>query len=184
MTVRREQEMNVLTHLIATAVLVVGSVSTAAYAETYSITDLGTLPAFAQSSAVDIRSGQVVGNADTTTSSTHAFSWTAQSGTVDLGTLGGADSLAYAVSGGQVVGAAETTDGDKHAFSWTPVNGMVDLGTLPGYTQSFALAVSDGQVVGVVEADAEQPSDEPRAVGHERPEPRGESERPASRAFI
>src|SRR5262245_48250877 len=131
MTRRRERKMAMLARLVA-AVLVLGSVSRTGYAQTYTITDLGTLPAFVQSSAVDVRTGQVAGNADTSSENVHAFSWTAQGGPVDLGTLGGAESLAFAVDAGQVVGAAETDDGDKHAFSWTAANGMVDLGALPG----------------------------------------------------
>src|SRR5262245_59971642 len=116
--------MEVLARLIA-ALLVVGGISTAGYAQTYTITDLGTLPAFVESSAVDISGGQVAGNADTTSGDVHAFSWTAPSGMVDLGTLGGAESVAYAVADGQVVGAAETEDGDRHAFRWTAANGML-----------------------------------------------------------
>lgn len=69
---------------------------------------------------------------------------------VDLGTLGGRGSTAFAVSNGQVVGAAGTADGNNnvwHAFSWTRAGGMVDLGTLGG-PYSSALGVSDGLVVG------------------------------------
>ncbi len=45
----------------------------------------------------------------------------AQAQMVDLGTLGGDFSQAFAVQGGQVVGFAETTlSGQFHAFSVTP----------------------------------------------------------------
>jgi len=67
---------------------------------------------------------------------------------IDLGTLGGSSSAAWAINeGGQVVGSAATTTGVQHAFLYT--NGvMVDLGTLGGAT-SFAYGVNRaGQVVG------------------------------------
>ena len=65
---------------------------------------------------------------------THAFSWTQADGMVDLGTLGGTSSIAFAVNeGGQVVGDSRTAgDAATHAFSWTEEGGMVDLGTLGG----------------------------------------------------
>ena len=51
-------------------------------------------------------SGQVVGDSFTAgDAARHAFSWTPTGGMVDLGTLGGTYSIAYAVNGsGQVVG--------------------------------------------------------------------------------
>jgi probable HAF family extracellular repeat protein len=77
---------------------------------------------------------------------------------IDLGTLGGASSVAVAVnSTGQVIGVSDTGlfDPDTgvsvwHAFSWTARGGMVDLGT-NGYRGSTAVAVNDlGQVIGTV----------------------------------
>src|ERR671930_236835 len=69
---------------------------------------------------------------------------------IDLGTLGGTQSVAIAVNAsGQVVGQSATAgEAESHAFSWTQAGGMVDLGTLGG-TQSVAVAVNaSGQVVG------------------------------------
>ena len=118
--------------------------------------DLGTLPGGSASEVffVDgvpgaaVSNGQVVGRSATdATGDFDAFSWTQAGGMVDLGTLGGTGSEAYAVSNGQVVGLASTASDDPHAFSWTQAGGMVDLGTLGGST-SEALAVSNGQVVG------------------------------------
>jgi probable HAF family extracellular repeat protein len=95
-------------------------------------------------------SGQVVGYSHTASGWEHAFSWTQTGGMVDLDTLGGTWSWAYAVNAsGQVVGYSFTTgDAVYHAFSWTQAGGMVDLGTLGG-TYSYPYAVNNsGQVVG------------------------------------
>jgi len=68
---------------------------------------------------------------------------------IDLGTLGGTESTAWAANDrGQVVGSST-----RHAFFWTQEGGMVDLGTLGGAGNprafSIAFAVNDaGQVVG------------------------------------
>src|SRR5712692_4043019 len=95
--------------------------------------------------------GQVVGESSISGDSPlHAFSWTSGGGMVDLGTLGGTESVPFAVnSSGQVVGGSSTTgDTASHAFSWTSGGGMVDLDTLGG-TFSEAIAVNGrGQVVG------------------------------------
>jgi probable HAF family extracellular repeat protein len=67
---------------------------------------------------------------------------------LDLGTLGGASSVAYGINNrGQVVGVASTTTGEGHAFLWSG-GLMQDLGTLGG-AGSVATAINDlGQVVG------------------------------------
>jgi probable HAF family extracellular repeat protein len=112
-------------------------------------------------------SGQVVGQADPTNGAPAAFLWTpsAPSGTmIDLGTLGGTESLAlgnpgsaaFGINGsGQVVGYSVTTSGAQAAFLWTPAtpNGtsgtMAALPTLSGATAVSAYGINDsGQVVG------------------------------------
>jgi probable HAF family extracellular repeat protein len=125
------------------------------------IVDLDTLGGW-NSEAVAVSSNDhVVGWSETTLAvgtpipaggPVHAFVWTPADGMMDLGTLGGANSVAVAVNGaGQVVGWSDTTfesDPPVHAFSWTRTGGMVDLGTLGG-TTSVAVAVNAvGQVVG------------------------------------
>jgi probable HAF family extracellular repeat protein len=69
----------------------------------------------------------------------------------DLGTLGGANSYAYAINNAnsvQVVGSASTASGFGHAFLYSS-GAMKDLGTLSGDTYSIATALNDsGQVVG------------------------------------
>ena len=73
----------------------------------------------------------------------------------DLGTLGGANSRAYAINEhGWVVGEAETGDGRLRAFLWTPESGMRDLGACGGEL-SRAYAINErGEVAGEAE-DAE-----------------------------
>lgn len=72
---------------------------------------------------------------------------------VDLGTLGGAHSRAFALNeAGQVVGWSYTAgpleDQEVHAFSWTHGDGMVDLRTLGGSSSEATLVSPTGQVVG------------------------------------
>jgi probable HAF family extracellular repeat protein len=85
--------------------------------------------------------GQAVGG------SGHAF-LRSGSVTTDLGTLGGARSVAYALNEqGQVVGAAEIASGSTRAFLWKD-GVMQDLGTLGG-DFSVAYDINEaGQVVG------------------------------------
>jgi probable HAF family extracellular repeat protein len=66
---------------------------------------------------------------------------------VDLGTLGGNETRAYAENNRRIVGASQTADGETHAFKYEG-GVMIDLGTLGG-TTSWAFAVnSDGTVIG------------------------------------
>ena len=70
---------------------------------------------------------------------------------MDLGTVGGTSSEAYAVSEtGQVVGRSLTSgDAAWHGFVWTAHDGMVELVPLDGYTDSSAYAMNNtGAVVG------------------------------------
>lgn len=68
--------------------------------------------------------------------------------TIDLGTLGGAQSTARAMNErGQIVGSSDTADGATHPFLWQ--NGvMTDLGILGGYTGGASAINEHGQVVG------------------------------------
>ena len=71
--------------------------------------------------------GQVVGGV------THAFVWTASSGMLDLGTLGGTYSCANAVSSnGYIAGYSWLSDGSIHATLWTPVPEPGSILTLAG----------------------------------------------------
>ncbi|HZZ94286.1 MAG TPA: hypothetical protein VFE23_17125 [Usitatibacter sp.] len=77
---------------------------------------------------------------------------TAAAGTViELGTLGGPTSEAFAISENvmMVVGDSDLTQGDYRAFLWAKGE-MYNLGLLPGDTGSYATGVNNkGQVVGV-----------------------------------
>jgi len=68
---------------------------------------------------------------------------------IDLGTLGGAESRAFAINdAGQVVGEATTGSGDVHAFLYSGGT-MNDLGTLGGPFSRAVAINSSGQVAGV-----------------------------------
>src|ERR1700682_1286437 len=86
--------------LCAGFLLACSSIAASAGAQSFVATDLGTLPGGTTSAATALNvNGQVVGSADTANGATHAFSWTALGGMVDLGTpgLGGTNSAAKGV---------------------------------------------------------------------------------------
>jgi probable HAF family extracellular repeat protein len=67
-------------------------------------------------------SGHVVGDSSIADDAErHAFSWTPAGGMIDLGTLGGLATQAYAVNArGQVVGYSSTADNTAdHAALWS-----------------------------------------------------------------
>jgi len=82
-----------------------------------------------------------------------ALAWPAFGGPrhfmVDLGTLGGEYSFAYAINdAGQVCGHSYTATGDTHAFLWDHAGGTRDLGTLGGgFSYAWAINAA-GQVCG------------------------------------
>lgn len=118
------------------------------------VTDLGTLGGTNSFSTGINASGQVVGQADTSSNS-YAFRSEAKGGVLtSLGTFSrGSSSLATAInSTGQVAGYATNSSGNYLAFRTTAngtINSAANLGTLSGGTESLAYGINDdGQVVG------------------------------------
>jgi probable HAF family extracellular repeat protein len=110
--------------------------------------DLGVLQAGGWSSASGInQSGAVVGDASVG-SGFHGFIWTAGTGMLPVGELGGANSHATGINNsGVVVGTATLASGYEHAFLAIGSK-MTDLGTLGGGS-SFAYSIDNsGTVVG------------------------------------
>ena len=130
---------------------VVSFLATSMRAQTYTVTDLGTLHAGSARIHGINESGQAVGaSGHPHGAETHAFFWQKQGGIRDLGTLPGGDySSAFAINDSGVVVGTSNTSTSTHAFSWTLAHGLTDLGTLPGTNASSALAINNqGQIVG------------------------------------
>ena len=73
---------------------------------------------------------------------------------IDLGTLGGNETRAYAANGARIVGASQTGDGTVHAFKYE--NGaLTDLGTLGG-SMSWAFAING---TGAIAGSADLPDE-------------------------
>jgi len=134
--------------------------STLACAQTYTVTDLGLLPADSASASIGINSyGQVVGCSDTSTTywpcsglySGHAFLWETTTGMKDLGALHG-DKISAAVSindSREIVGYSKNPQGIYHAFLWTKKANMIALPVLPGGTTNLASSINAaGLIVG------------------------------------
>ena len=129
----------------------------------YTVTDLSTLGG-AASAAYDINSsGQVVGWANTSEGTQHAFLYSGSGPLQDLGTLPGTfNSVARGINDlGHIVGSSHYYDyshpatvGD-HAFLYSS-GALRDLGTLPGKDFSCAFGINNaGQVVGYASVAAD-----------------------------
>jgi len=94
--------------------------------------------------------GQIVGSSQTASGQWHAFSWTATSGMLDLGTLGADASGAVDVNEkGEVVGRLYANDGlVQRGFFWSDATGMVELGALGGSGVSVFAINDKGLIVG------------------------------------
>ncbi len=118
-----------------------------ASAQSYTVTDLGTLPGDSTSGGSALNAaGEVVGYASPTVQ--HGFFWSAGRGILDLPPLhGGNFSVAVGINtGGVVAGFSTTAGGADHAVLW--INGKVqDLGTLLGGTASVGSAINASRQV-------------------------------------
>jgi probable HAF family extracellular repeat protein len=117
-------------------------------AESYLVTNLGTLGGAGSHAAAINDAGQVVGDAYTKDGAQHAFLYNDREMT-DLGTLGGANSFATGINrSGQIVGYSDTAGNTaQHATLWIGAT-VIDLGTLGG-RYSAAYGVNDaGEIVG------------------------------------
>jgi probable HAF family extracellular repeat protein len=138
-------------------VAIAGLASISLSAQTYTVTDLGTLRhGSARVHAVNISGEAVGGSGFPHGADTHAFFWQKQGGMRDLGTLPGGDySAAFGINdSGQVVGTSNTAD-SMHAFLWSSSSGLKDLGELAGTNSSQGYAINNaGQVAGASGAHA------------------------------
>lgn len=107
---------------------------------------------FDQTSCVSADGSVVVGTSSNAAGESRPFRWTAATGIVDLGTLGGVSGRANAVSldGTTVVGEARSASGDSTAFRWTAATGMQSIGPALAGGASYAVDVSaDGAAVAI-----------------------------------
>jgi probable HAF family extracellular repeat protein len=135
--------------------VVFGNVGFVFAALSFTVTDLGTLDGTDSSTAADINNyGQVVGTcwngkAEGVPGVNHAFRYSGSM--TDLGTLGGADSVATGINdNGQVVGHSRNATRSYRAFRYSG-SLMTDLGTLGGWSSSAASINNSGHVVGQAE---------------------------------
>src|SRR5579862_1737414 len=115
--------------------------------------NLGALAGTTNSQAIAINTaGQIVGNADTSSTTFHAAAWpNSASAAIDLGTLGGSDSQAIAINdAGQIVGLANLAgDTAFHAAFWTNrTSQAIDLGTFGGDDSQANCINNIGQIMG------------------------------------
>jgi probable HAF family extracellular repeat protein len=144
------EKSSVFRRLCAAAVI---CIAPSAFAQTYTVSAVGTLGGTVSSAyAINVQ-GNVVGSSTTVQGVGHAF---INDGTAmrDLGTLISTSTAMSAATGvsatGEVVGVSTATAaGDGHGFFWTSAGGMQDLGTLPDGSSSTAIGVNSvGQIVG------------------------------------
>ncbi|MDB5756125.1 MAG: hypothetical protein JWR56_2553 [Massilia sp.] len=92
--------------------------------------------------------GQVAGDYVASDGSRHGFLSGMCDCPIQLGTLGGAESIIYALNdAGQAAGAADTPQAQRHAFLYKDA-ALRDLGTLGGAGSSAAAINASGKVVG------------------------------------
>ncbi|MBZ5598936.1 MAG: HAF repeat-containing protein [Acidobacteriia bacterium] len=127
--------------------LTVLAATTVAFAQTYTVTDLGTLGGNATVAHAINSLGQVTGSSNLTSSVAHAFLY--QNGSItDIGSLGGSSALGLGINAsGQVTGYSTQANGSYRGFVFS--NGvMTAIPPLSG-DYSTAYGINDfGQVAG------------------------------------
>jgi probable HAF family extracellular repeat protein len=115
-------------------------------AQTYSVTDLGTLGGSSSAARAINASGQVTGSADGSNGATNVFRYSAGHMT-SLGTLGGTVAIGNAINvSGQIAGYS--TNSVTYRAFMTNGNQLTDIGDLGGGS-SDGYGINDlGQVVG------------------------------------
>jgi probable HAF family extracellular repeat protein len=137
--------------LLATAGILLALLSLSflpATAQSYTVTDLGSLGGKNSYAYAINDNGQVAGYAQLSGNAgpSDAFFWSNSTGMVDLGWLHSFDdiSMAFGINkAGTVVGMS-----GGYAFLWTQNAGMQDLGNLGGFGSVATAINSSGQVVG------------------------------------
>ena len=117
-------------------------------AQTYTVTDIGTLGG-KYSAAMSVNNyGEVVGHSATSNGEIHAFLYLRDGTLVDINTLGGTYSSAFLITNsGLLLGVSQTVKGQYRPFLSVLTNSLFDLGE--HYRFSSALGANDeGQVVG------------------------------------
>jgi probable HAF family extracellular repeat protein len=143
-------------HLLTAAAVAVAltlpqlSVTAAKPGAVPTITDLGTLGGgFSDAFGInnDPNDIQVVGRSTRADGFTHGFFWTASTGMIDLGTLGG-NSFAEDINNhGVIAGSSDDAARQRRAVVWTMTDGswtIRNLGTASGTCCSSAYGVNNG----------------------------------------
>lgn len=117
-------------------------------AQTYTVTNIGTLGGN-DSVALSINDfGEVVGYSTTAEGEVHGFRYFRE-GLYDLSTLGGKESYAYFITNsGILLGDSKTPDGILRPFIGAPNSPLFNFGGDPHLFSSARGANNDGQVVG------------------------------------
>lgn len=135
------------TFLIFCFALLVSGTTT--IAQSYRITNLGTLGGVRSSAHGINLSGQVIGRSQTANGELHAFLYS-NGRMIDLGTLGGKNSYAAGINDdGQVVGYSHLAGNQvQHSFLYSG-GSLLDLGTLGGASSASYAINNFGEVVGL-----------------------------------
>ena len=130
---------------------VLGALAGTAFAQTYSVTDLGPLSGAPTYAASINDSGAVGGYARPDANSARAWIWKNGFGFTDAGSLGGADNRGVAVSAfGRLYGTSQNASGLARGFVFDPIAlTLTDLGSIaPGDAVKVAGVNAGGVVAG------------------------------------